>query len=262
MSGTAAVSTLFTAATTATGAELDGNFSTILYYINDPTNRNNYATDTGTTNSFAIACSPAVAGYTLGTWVTFRASTTNSGASTLNVNSLGPKNIFTAAGSAFSGGEVTVGQMVNAAYDGTQFQIISVPASQFAQAASAAQMTAAAAINVFVTPGRQQYHPASFQAWAYWNGTNTGTITAASGYNVSSIARTGAGTYVISLTNPLSSTVFGLQVTALGATSFVGINGPSGIGRHTQTITISMVNTSGNALDASEITVGVLGKLA
>ena len=202
MSGTASVPNTFASAVTATGAQLDANYATIVAYINDPTNRNNYAADTGTTNTVAISFAPAVAGYTAGLEITFKANIANTGAVVLNCNSLGNKNLFSPAGVALAGGEITSGQMVSAAYDGTQFQMISQ--AQNIVAASAGTVSAALSNSTFVTPGRMKNHPGVAKAWATWNGTATGTIVAAAAFNVASIVHTGTGTYTISFTTAMA----------------------------------------------------------
>lgn len=43
------------------------------------------------------------------------------------------------------------------------------------------------------------------KAWAVWNGTTTGTNPPTAGHNVASVQRTAAGSYRVTLTNPLSS---------------------------------------------------------
>jgi hypothetical protein len=68
--------------------------------------------------------------YFTGMVVSFAAAAANTGATTINLNSLGAKNLFriTPGGAgAMTGGEIQSGQVVVAIYDGTQFQMISVP---------------------------------------------------------------------------------------------------------------------------------------
>lgn len=102
-----------------TGAEL---------YVNPTTLPNvliaDYIVDTGSANAYAIAPSPAVVAYVTGQRFTFKAVNANTGASTVNVNGLGTKNIFF-KGAALTGGEIAASQMVEVEYDGTQFQMMS-----------------------------------------------------------------------------------------------------------------------------------------
>src|SRR5262245_46658956 len=105
MSGTSSVPNTFASAVTATGQQLDTNFGTIVAYINDPTNRNNYAADTGGTNTIALAFSPAVAGFTGGLELTFKAANTNTGGVILIPNSAGTRTLVNSDGSALSPGQ-------------------------------------------------------------------------------------------------------------------------------------------------------------
>lgn len=86
-------------------------------------------TSTGSANAQVVATlSPTTFTLTQGFIATFVAGFANSGATTLNVNSTGIKNVFkqTATGPvALTGNEIQVGDAVAVQYDGTQYQIIS-----------------------------------------------------------------------------------------------------------------------------------------
>lgn len=75
------------------------------------------------TNTITLAASRTMTAYAQGDLFTFKAGGTNTGATTLNVDSLGAKNIYY-NGAALIGGEITNGQMVTVVYDGTQFQLL------------------------------------------------------------------------------------------------------------------------------------------
>ena len=81
-------------------------------------------TDTGAVNTYAIAPSPVISAYTAGLIVSFAPANTNTGASTLNVNSLGAKSLTTVSGAALVAGQLVAGSEVIAIYDGTKFQVI------------------------------------------------------------------------------------------------------------------------------------------
>jgi hypothetical protein len=83
------------------------------------------ATDSGSANTYAIALSPAVTAYAAGQMFTFKAANANSGASTLNVNGLGTKDLKKNHDVALASGDIEQNALVTAAYDGTQFQVIS-----------------------------------------------------------------------------------------------------------------------------------------
>jgi hypothetical protein len=82
------------------------------------------ASDTGgSANTYAIAPSPAIAAYVAGQQFHFIAANGSTGASTLNVSSLGTKNIYV-QGSAISGASITTAGITSVIYDGTQFQLM------------------------------------------------------------------------------------------------------------------------------------------
>jgi hypothetical protein len=81
----------------------------------------------GSANAITLAYSVAPAAYVQGQKFTFKATAANTGATTVNVNSLGALSLFkkSAAGVvACSGGEIQNGDIVEIEHDGTQFQIV------------------------------------------------------------------------------------------------------------------------------------------
>lgn len=84
----------------------------------------NYAADTGAANAYVVALSSQITSYTAGLTIQFKALASNTGASTVNVNSLGAKNIVQPDGAtALTSGMILAGQIVEATYDGTSFQM-------------------------------------------------------------------------------------------------------------------------------------------
>lgn len=75
------------------------------------------------TNTITLAASRTMTDYNQGDMYTFKAGGTNTGATTLNVDSLGAKDVqFN--GAACTGGEIVSGLMYTVVYDGTQFQLM------------------------------------------------------------------------------------------------------------------------------------------
>jgi len=75
------------------------------------------------TNAITLAASRTMTAYAQGDLYTFKAGGTNTGATTLNVDSLGAKDVqFN--GNACTGGEIVSGLMYTVVYDGTQFQLL------------------------------------------------------------------------------------------------------------------------------------------
>src|SRR3990172_12504384 len=83
-----------------------------------------YAEATGT-NTYIITSPQIAITYFTGQPFRVKFTNTNTGASTLNVNSLGAKALVKNASDPLVAGDVTAGQIYNVCYDGTNMQIIS-----------------------------------------------------------------------------------------------------------------------------------------
>ena len=81
--------------------------------------------DTGSANTYAIALTPAVTAYVAGQVFHFKAANASSGASTLNVNALGAKNIKKKNDQDIAAGDIEQNAIVSVIYDGTSFQMLS-----------------------------------------------------------------------------------------------------------------------------------------
>lgn len=77
----------------------------------------NYAVDTGATNAYAVAYTPAVAALVEGMPLSFRAAHSNTGACTLNVNGLGAQSLVSSTHNALVGGEILAGSIVTAVWN-------------------------------------------------------------------------------------------------------------------------------------------------
>lgn len=86
-----------------------------------------YGLDASGTDAYAITLVPALAAYVTGMTVVFKAGTANTGAATLNVNGLGAKTIKKQFNVDLSTGDIVSGQMVTVVYDGTNFELQSLP---------------------------------------------------------------------------------------------------------------------------------------
>lgn len=85
-----------------------------------------YGTVGGTANAITLTSSPPVLAYVNGLKLSFKATATNSAATTVNVAGLGVKNIYKLSGAslvALSGNEIVSGAIYDITYDGTQFQL-------------------------------------------------------------------------------------------------------------------------------------------
>lgn len=86
------------------------------------------AADAGANDTYAITLSPAPSAYAdiLGLPISFKANTINTGAATLNVNSIGAIDIKKFGSQALSDGDIKANQWVTVIYDGTNFQLQSL----------------------------------------------------------------------------------------------------------------------------------------
>jgi hypothetical protein len=85
----------------------------------------NSCSDAGSTDAYACSLSPAITSYTTGGTVWFKAATANTGAATLNLNSLGAKTIKKQKDQDLADNDIKAGQWVALSYDGTNFQMLS-----------------------------------------------------------------------------------------------------------------------------------------
>lgn len=79
-------------------------------------------------DTVAATASPLLTAYATGQMFWFVASGTNTGATTLNIDALGAKNI-TRGTAALAAGDIINGAIVLVVYDGTQFQLLSITRS-------------------------------------------------------------------------------------------------------------------------------------
>ena len=82
-----------------------------------------YAADAEASDTYVITLSPVPAALYAGMQVSFMANTANTGAATINVNSLGAKAIVKMGDRALETGDIEADQVVTLMYDGTSFQM-------------------------------------------------------------------------------------------------------------------------------------------
>ena len=86
------------------------------------------ATVTGT-DTLTGTLTPALAAYATGNKFSFIAVATNTGAATININSLGAKSITKSGSTALVAGDIVNGQIYLIEYDGTRFQLLNPSAT-------------------------------------------------------------------------------------------------------------------------------------
>jgi hypothetical protein len=83
-----------------------------------------HAADTGSANTYAIAPAPAISAYATGQMVTLKPANANTGASTINVNGTGAKNIKLLDGSNPPANALLTTGVYALVYDGTNFVLL------------------------------------------------------------------------------------------------------------------------------------------
>jgi len=81
-----------------------------------------------------------------------------------------------------------------------------------AGAASQAEQEAGSSTTVYVSPGRQQFHPSAAKAWVNFNGT--GTVAIRASYNVASVTDNGAGDYTVNFTTAIKDANYSAVLSA------------------------------------------------
>ncbi|HPK03987.1 MAG TPA: hypothetical protein PLS90_16190, partial [Candidatus Sumerlaeota bacterium] len=137
----------------------------------------NYCEDTGAANALVIASATNYAAYFAGLPFLVKVANTNTGPATLNINNLGAKTIKKNGSAALGAGDLVVGQLIRVAYDGTNFQLLSPPASDLQYAVTTGADNAYA-IALDPAPGA---YSEGMSVIIKANHTNTGAATLAVG---------------------------------------------------------------------------------
>lgn len=127
-------------------------------------------TSTGSANAYVLAASRTMTAYAQGDRFCFKANFANTGAATLNVDSLGAKDIKRLDGSALVSGDIPADAIVDVVYDGTNFQLLpTLPRSEYLTSVSGTDtITASGAVSAYAAGQRFTFIPAA---------TNTGATT-------------------------------------------------------------------------------------
>lgn len=80
-----------------------------------------YAAAGGSANAYTVSLNPALAAYAEGVAVAVKINGDNTGAATLNINSLGAKSIVDSKGSALTAGKLKANSIYTLRYNGTNF---------------------------------------------------------------------------------------------------------------------------------------------
>lgn len=110
------------------------------------------------------------------------------------------------------------------------------------EAATQAEQESASSTSVYVSPGRQQFHPSAAKAWA---SIHDGGSTLQS-YNCDSTAKSATGVYTVTITNNMSATTYcGIAATMDSANAYPANVNTRAVGSYK----VNTYNSSGTAAD-------------
>lgn len=189
-----------------------------------------FAADAGSTDAYVITLTPAITAYVTGAHYWFKANTANTGAATININSVGAKTIVKAAGgitTALSDNDIRAGQWVDLVYDGTNMQMQSLLGNA---PAGAGTVTTVGWTGGIVSVANPTSTPAFTIAGTsggipYFSGSTTWASSAALTAN-SPVLGGGAGTAPSTIagitSDGTSKLILGVNTTTLGAVKMFG----------------------------------------
>ena len=146
-----------------------------------------FLTSVAGTNTITATATPTPA-YTVGQRFTFVPAVTNTGATTLNISSVGAGAVQM-NGAALTGGELVAGAAV------TVYVTATTPVFEIVQSTGMATQTlqeAGTSITTIVTPGRQQFHPSAAKVWVVFGWVAT-VPTVIGSYNLTSLTDNDVG---------------------------------------------------------------------
>jgi hypothetical protein len=205
------VSRVIGQAKTATNLYFNTNFAG----TNDGTQY--YGVDSGSNDTYVVSVGD-IAAYSAGMVVNFKANTANTGAATLNVNSLGAKTIkkiVTGTSSDLDDNDITATQIVSVIYNGTDFIMASptrnkMPVFRLYASVATSKGSSTTQFNVTNTSGSTYRY--TFNGTGTDPNINSGTIpigtavgiyeTALSSGNHGAFITTGVGANYFEVTNP------------------------------------------------------------
>jgi hypothetical protein len=132
--------------------------------------------------------------YATGQKFTFVSAGANTGAATININSIGAKALTKNGATALSAGDIPSGAAVEVVYDGTQFQVVSaMPVTATGDVVGPASATDNAVVRFDATTGKLIQNSVVIIADTTGDVTGVGNLTASGNLTAGGIATIGAG---------------------------------------------------------------------
>lgn len=241
----------------------------------------------GTANALTLTYGAAPPALVQGLRFSFVAAAANTGAATLNVSGLGATAIKKPGASglaALTGGEIQAGQVVDVAYDGTEF-VMTSPAANLGTVSSVSggngltgSVTSSGSLDVGAGTGitvaadsvsvdkatqadmeaqtaskvvcadNAKWHPGMPKAWVkfHWTGS---AISVDASYGVSGVVRNSQGNYTVSFSTAFSSANYGALVSAGSSTVPASTTALVGTQSAGSCVVYGLANSGGNMAD-------------
>ena len=149
------------------------------------------------TDTITGSMSPQLTAYATGQLFYFVANAANTGAVTLNIDSLGAKSITRDGSTALAAGDINSGEVVVVIYDGTRFQMINA-ANSFGNTTINGTLTVTGAATFAANP---TLSGGTANGVLYLNGSKVATSGSAVTYDGTTFATTGAANFATSSGN-------------------------------------------------------------
>ncbi len=221
-------------------SNLDANFTALVNYANDPTNRSNTSADTGAANAYVLTPSPPLTAYTAGQIVVFLPAHANTGASTINISGKGVVALYKGNSAALVANDLLTTVEAVGICDGTNVmllnpQTIAASTATVAVAGEARNLKIVRASTTTLTVTYDQVIEATALSGTLYlsasgNFTLNGATTGANGMDTGAIPASGfVGIYAITKGDGATFAVLGVNAATNGTpTIYPGANMPSG----------------------------------
>ena len=217
-------------------------------------------TATGSAAALALTFAQAPSGYSKGERIAFFPNATNTGAMTLNINSMGAKSILSADGTPLNAGDITSGQFTEVVHDGSAFRLVTGSGQKFTGTITAGGFSTNGTVTGTTLAGT---HTGNGAALTALNASNiaTGTIADAR-LPVSMAGKTFVGDTAVTTTLYVGAQSTGAAI-ELGNTT--GTSGPAVIDFHTSATAVdynARIIATGNTANGAGVLDIISGTLS
>lgn len=184
----------------------------------------------GTADAITVTSLSTYQALESGLIITIKAGSANTGAATLNLDSLGVKKIRRKGDTALSANDIIAnGRYIleyDAAYDTAAgaWVLMNPEITSLITAATQAEMEAASSTTAYASPGRVKYDPGVSKCWGFVT-VSGGTPSVVVSQNTSSITDGGVGQYTITINTDFSSSSYAILLGVDGGASTTVVRG-------------------------------------